>query len=202
MFGKKKENEASEPTIADVFYLLSLLVEKEGIDFGGDGETVDEETKTEEKVEENAVVDTDKFFKEELEEGDHDDSIKENEDHTDKRKLIDEIGGILKGKVDDELWRTIIGKAEKIAYEGSETSSKDNSCRNEVEDKDDDKSKKTDTEKQEDKQKSTGDNELKKDAEKRPIFNSIIQSLRQPVKNSYLTRNERIAEANKKYSLN
>ena len=39
----------------------------------------------------------------------------------DKRKLIDEIGGILKGKVDEELWKTIIGKAEKLAYNGSET---------------------------------------------------------------------------------
>ena len=194
MFGKK-QNETSSATMDDVFYLLSLIAEKEGIDFGDD--EIKEETTTEEKVEENAVVDTDKFFKEELEEGDHDDSIKENEDHTDKRKLIDEIGGILKGKVDDELWQTIIGKAEKIAYEGSETSSKDNSCKkNEVEED------KKDEEKQEDKQKETGDDELKKDAEKRPIFNSIIQSLRQPVKSSYLTRNERIAEANKKYSLN
>lgn len=47
----------------------------------------------------------------------------ENED---KRKLIDEIGGILKDKVDEELWRTIIGKAEKLAYEGSEASTADN----------------------------------------------------------------------------
>ncbi len=43
----------------------------------------------------------------------------------DKRKLIDEIGGILKGKVDEELIRTILGKAEKLAYEGSETSEAD-----------------------------------------------------------------------------
>lgn len=38
----------------------------------------------------------------------------------DKRKIIDEIGGILKGKVDEELWRTVIGKAEKLAYNASE----------------------------------------------------------------------------------
>ena len=44
----------------------------------------------------------------------------------DKRKLIDEIGGILKGKVDDELIRTIIGKAEEIAYEESEAGTADN----------------------------------------------------------------------------
>lgn len=46
-------------------------------------------------------------------------------EHEDKRKLIDEIGGMLKGKVDEELWRTIIGKAEKLAYEGSEKSEAD-----------------------------------------------------------------------------
>lgn len=38
----------------------------------------------------------------------------------DKRKQIDEIGGILKGKVDDEVWRTVIGKVEKVAYNASE----------------------------------------------------------------------------------
>ena len=49
-------------------------------------------------------------------------------ENTDKRALIDEIGGILKGKVDEELWRTIIGKAEKLAYTGSEASKADNEC--------------------------------------------------------------------------
>ena len=38
----------------------------------------------------------------------------------DKRKLIDEIGGILKDKVDEEVWKTIIGKIEKVAYNDSE----------------------------------------------------------------------------------
>lgn len=42
----------------------------------------------------------------------------EDED-VDKRKLIDEIGGILKGKVDEEIWRTVIGKAEKLSYNDS-----------------------------------------------------------------------------------
>lgn len=49
-----------------------------------------------------------------------------NED-VDKRKLIDEVGGILKGKVDEELWRTIIGKIEKVAYDKSEAGTADNS---------------------------------------------------------------------------
>lgn len=49
----------------------------------------------------------------------------ENED-VDKRKLVDEVGGILKGKVDEELWRTIIGKIEKAAYDKSEAGTADN----------------------------------------------------------------------------
>ena len=56
-------------------------------------------------------------------------------EHEDKRKLIDEIGGILKGKVDEELWRTIIGKAEKLAYEGSEKSEADDKAIEEKEEK-------------------------------------------------------------------
>lgn len=53
----------------------------------------------------------------------------------DKRKLIDEIGGVLKGKVDDEVIRTIIGKAEKIAYEPSEDDKADNANEDKPEDK-------------------------------------------------------------------
>lgn len=51
--------------------------------------------------------------------------VTEDAESVDKRKLIDEIGGILKGKVDEELWRTIIGKAEKLAYNDSEASADD-----------------------------------------------------------------------------
>lgn len=48
----------------------------------------------------------------------------EDED-VDKRKLIDEIGGILKGKVDEEVWRTVIQKAEQLSYNDSESGSND-----------------------------------------------------------------------------
>lgn len=63
-----------------------------------------------------------------------------NED-VDKRKLIDEVGGILKGKVDEEVWRTIIGKIEKVAYDKSEAGTADNKAKNEddVEPKKEDK---------------------------------------------------------------
>ena len=64
----------------------------------------------------------------------------ENAESVDKRALIDEIGGILKGKVDDELIRTIIGKAEKLAYDASEASDVDNEDpEDEFEGRDDDK---------------------------------------------------------------
>lgn len=43
----------------------------------------------------------------------------------DKRKLIDEIGGILKDKVSEEIIRTVMGKAEELAYNESEAGSAD-----------------------------------------------------------------------------
>lgn len=47
------------------------------------------------------------------------------DEDVDKRALIDEIGGILKDKLDEELWRTVIGKIEKIAYNDSEAANND-----------------------------------------------------------------------------
>ena len=51
-----------------------------------------------------------------------------NEDEkTDKRKLIDEVAGIMKSAgADDELIRTAIAKMEKLAYEKSEADTADN----------------------------------------------------------------------------
>lgn len=59
----------------------------------------------------------------------------EKVEKVDKRKLIDEVGGMLKDEVDEELLRTIIGKIEKIAYLGSETSEKDNEVEEKKEEK-------------------------------------------------------------------
>lgn len=47
------------------------------------------------------------------------------DENVDKRKLIDEVGGILKGKVSEEVWRTVIGKIEKASYNKSETGKAD-----------------------------------------------------------------------------
>ena len=103
-------------------------------------------------------IDLDKFLDEEKAEGEHDDSITDGSssdsaetENTDKRALIDEIGGILKGKVDEELWRTIIGKAEKLAYTGSEDSKSDNeSCDTETENEDSEAKEDKDADKKDD----------------------------------------------------
>lgn len=76
-------------------------------------------------------IDLGKFFEQEAGEEAHEGTgaiTESDNDSVDKRKLIDEVGGILKGKVDEELWRTVIGKLEKLAYDGSETSGSDNSA--------------------------------------------------------------------------
>lgn len=92
-------------------------------------------------------VDLSKFIKEEQAEGEHDESITDNSDeldnackNEDKRAIIDEIGGMLKDKVDEELWRTIIGKLEKLSYEPSEDETKiDNEEKEEDKEEDEEK---------------------------------------------------------------
>ena len=61
---------------------------------------------------------------EDIEEITKDECNTQDED-VDKRALIDEIGGILKDKVDEELLRTVLEKAEKLAYNDSETGAND-----------------------------------------------------------------------------
>ncbi len=53
------------------------------------------------------------------------DKCSSKDEDVDKRALIDEIGGILNGKVDEEILRTVLKKAEKIAYNASSAGSAD-----------------------------------------------------------------------------
>lgn len=53
------------------------------------------------------------------------DDGEENDEKVDKRKLIDEVGGILKGKVDDEIIRTVMKKMEEASYNKSESGKAD-----------------------------------------------------------------------------
>lgn len=57
----------------------------------------------------------------------------ENEaEKTDKRKLIDEVAGMMKSAgCDDEVIRTAIGKMEKLSYDESEAGKADNKAKNE-----------------------------------------------------------------------
>lgn len=94
-----------------------------------DGKEVDLEQFFKQEAKEDAHTDTDAIKDAEnkdVVETEKDEIVTDNED-TDKRALIDEIGGILKDKgMDEEIIRTVIGKAEKLAYDGSEASEADN----------------------------------------------------------------------------
>lgn len=94
-----------------------------------DGKEVDLEQFFKQEAKEDAHTDTDAIKDAEnkdVVETEKDEIVTDNED-TDKRALIDEIGGILKDKgMDEEIIRTVIGKAEQLAYDGSEASEADN----------------------------------------------------------------------------
>lgn len=134
----------------------------------------------------------------------------ENEmaEKVDKRKLIDEIGGILKGKVDDELIRTIIKKAEEIGYEDSEKSA-DNKAKNEADedDKKEDKkeekaenkcAKNEDEDKDEDKKEEADNEDEDKMEEMKKAENSMnkmrkaYNSSNVQVKSLYTPQSERV----------
>lgn len=53
------------------------------------------------------------------------DDGEEGKGKVDKRKLIDEVGGILKGKVPDEIIRTVMKKMEEASYNKSESGESD-----------------------------------------------------------------------------
>ncbi len=88
---------------------------------------------------------------------DMDDKKKIENEKVDKRKLIDEVAGIMKAAgADDEKIRTAIGKMEKIAYDKSEAGTADNEC----DGKEEVKNKKVKNEDEEDEKKY---DDLKKD---------------------------------------
>ena len=139
----------------------------------------------------------------------------ENED---KRKLIDEIGGILKDKVDDEIIRTVIKKAEELSYEPSEDDKADNKCKNEEdEDKketenkcknEDEKEDKKEDEKVEDEDDEdedvtkNEDKDEKEEKEEKEVKNSMKDLImggngKVEEQKLYTSRKERLEEGNK-----
>lgn len=135
----------------------------------------------------------------------------------DKRKLIDEIGGILKDKVDDEIIRTVIKKAEELSYEPSEDDKADNKCKNEEEKEEDkeeakNKCKNEEDEKKEDKKEAKNEDEEDEDEnvtkneddeeeDKKEVKNSmkdlIMGGAQYKEEKLYISRKERLEEGNK-----
>ena len=130
----------------------------------------------------------------------------------DKRKLIDEVGGILKGKVDDEIIRTIMKKMEEASYEPSEKDKADNEedeekeekfeeekkiankCKNEEEEKEDKKDKVEDEDDEKDE-----DDEVDKEEVKNKCKNSmkdvkeIIMGGKSKIESDYISKADRFA---------
>ena len=109
-----------------------------------------------------------------------------NEDEkTDKRKLIDEVGGILKDKVDEEVWRTVIGKIEKLAYEKSEAGTADNKAKNEDEKKEEIKEEKKEEKKEvkEDKEKDTKAENEEDEEEKECLYSEFKEKIEKEAEN-------------------
>ena len=138
----------------------------------------------------------------------------------DKRKLIDEIGGILKDKVDDEIIRTVIKKCEELSYEPSEDDKADNKakneddedkeaknkCKNEDEDKKEDDKKedeKSENEDEKDKVTENEDDDKKEEKEdKKEVKNSMTDIVmggtgKAEETKLYISRKERLEEGNK-----
>lgn len=143
---KENEEKEVEKKTSDEFVSVEKLYAKfpehrEWIDENKYTRSKDEEEegKEEEKEEENPPAKPEADKSEEEDKSSEDKVIVEKDkesktgfitkkvedEKVDKRKLIDQIGGILKGKIDDELIRTVLGKAEEIAYNGSEKSESD-----------------------------------------------------------------------------
>lgn len=126
-------------------------------------------------------VDLEKFFEEESKENDgekdlHEESISQNED---KRKLIDEIGGICKSAgMSEEDIRTIIGKAEELSYNPSETSETDNGCDVKNEDEVEEKKEENDGEEVEEKK----EEEVKAENSYDKIYNKALDTIKASIK--------------------
>ncbi len=131
------------------------------------------------------------------------DEKKEKVENEDKRKLIDEVGGILKGKVDEEVWRTVIGKLEKIAYNPSETDKADNKCKNEDDEEKEEKEEKYEEMKEvaNKKAKNEEEKDKEKDKEDKKEVNNSMDKAREMImggntkvelKSNYVSQDERL----------
>lgn len=110
-----------------------------------------------------------------------------NEDEkTDKRKLIDEVAGIMKSAgADDELIRTAIAKMEKLAYEKSEAGTADNKAKNEDEKKEEIKEEKKEEKKEvkEDKEEDKKAENEEDEEEKECLYSEFKEKIEKEAEN-------------------
>ncbi len=119
---------------------------------------------------------------------DMDDKEKVENEKVDKRKLIDEVAGIMKSAgADDEKIRTAIGKMEKLAYDKSEAGTADNAC-------DDDKAKDKKVENEETEKDKEIYEDLKKDV-KKDVENKCKNSVENAKNNGYFDKMNEIYNA-------
>lgn len=129
-------------------------------------------------------MDLNEINNEKSEENEKKDNEVDNE-KVDKRKLIDEVGGILKGKVDEEIWRTIIGKIEKIGYNKSEAGTANNSVVNNESEEDREKVK----ELKEDIKKDVNNSKTDYFAKMNEVYNASQQAKEETI---YVSRADRL----------
>ena len=120
-------------------------------------------------------------------------SNEKGEEMTDKRKLIDEVAGMMKSAgCDDEIIRTAIEKMEKIGYEKSEADTADNKCKNADEEEKEEKfeeekeiaeNKKAKNEEEEEKEKEEDKKEDEEKAENK--CKNSMDEVREIVNNSF-----------------
>ena len=170
---------------------------------------------TEKEITMSVLNELESFIKGVIKNADDEDK-KEEAKNEDKRKLIDEVGGILKGKVDDEIIKTIMKKMEEASYEPSEDKKADNEadkeekeekfeeekkiankCKNE-EEKEDKKDKVEDEDDEKDDEKDE-DDEVDKEEVKNKCKNSmkdvkeIIMGGKSKIESDYISKADRFA---------
>ena len=126
-----------------------------------------------------------------------------NEDEkTDKRKLIDEVAGIMKSAgADDELIRTAIAKMEKLAYEKSEAGTADNKAKNEDEKKEEIKEEKKEEKKEvkEDKEEDTKAENEEDEEEKECLYSEFKEKIEKEAENGCKKAKNSIDEFKKEF---
>lgn len=128
----------------------------------------------------------------------------ENED-VDKRKLIDEVAGIMKSAgCDDEDIRTAIGKMEKIGYDKSEAGKADNKKVKNEDEEDKDKVKDLEKDVEKDVENKCGNKAVKNSKhdfyeEINKIYNSSVQAKEESV---YVSRADKLKAGEEMFKVN